>query len=113
MSAYATSQDITDRNGADQLVLIADRDGDGVADAAAVSKALEDASAEIDAYLAVKYTLPLASPPPLLAHLCVDIAVYRLAADAYVATDERRKRFDDALLLLLRLATGEASLGIV
>lgn len=113
MASYATIQDVIDRYGNEQLLLIADRDDDGVVDTTVVDTALTDASAEIDAYLAVKYTLPFATPPALLVHLCVDIAVYRLSPEFDVATDERRRRFDDALLLLLRLSTGEASFGVV
>jgi phage gp36-like protein len=113
MATYATAQDVIDRYGNDALLLLADRDNDGVVESTVIDTALADAGAEMDAYLAVRYTLPFATPPALLVHLCVDIAVYRLAAESDVATDERRRRFDDALLLLTRLSSGEASFGIV
>lgn len=113
MATYATSQDVIDRYGSDALLLLADRDNDGLVESTVVDTALADASAEMDAYLAVRYTLPFATPPALLVHLCVDIAIYRLSAESGVATDERRRRFDDVLLLLARLSTGEASFGTV
>lgn len=113
MASYATVQDVIDRYGNDQLLLVADRDDDGLVDTTAVDTALADASAEMDAYLAVKYTLPFATPPLLLVHLCVDIAMYRLSNAGAVVTNERRRRFDDAQLILLRLSTGEASFGVV
>ena len=69
---------------------MADRDGDGVPDEGAVTAALDSASAEIDGYIAVRYTLPLASPPPNLTQPCVDIALYRLASSRDVLTDEHR-----------------------
>ncbi len=110
--AYATPAQIGERYDANVLVTIADRDGDGSADSAVLERALADASAEIDTYLAAKYDLPLSSTPEVLTRLAVDIAVYRLASEAGPATEERRQRYDDAVALLRRLASGEASLGL-
>ena len=110
MASYATVQDVIDRYGNEQLLLLADRANDGVVDSAAVDTALSDASAEMDAYLAVRYSLPLSSPPALLVRLCVDIAMYRLSVSSW-PPEERRRRFDDALLLLTRLSKGEAGFG--
>ena len=109
---YATQQDIIDRYGEEAFTVAADRDGDGLADAEAVERALSDADAEIDAYLAVKYELPLASTPPLLVRLAVDIAYHRLSPEADTATEARRSRYDQAVSLLKRLASGEVSLGL-
>ena len=110
--SYATTEQISERYGADVLLLLADRDRDGAADAAVVEQALADAAAEIDTYLAAKYDLPLTETPDILTRLAVDIAVYRLAAEADLSTDERRKRYEDAVKLLERVARGEASLGL-
>lgn len=110
--AYATQQNMIDRYGDDQLLIVADRDNDSVVDAAVIEQALLDASAEIDTYVAAKYALPLSTVPTVLTRLCVDISMYRLAADRDIATEERRKRYEDAVYLLRRIATGEVSLGI-
>ena len=110
--AYATTTDLTERYGADLLLLIADRNGDGAADAGVLEQALQDATAEIDAYLAAQYDLPLSETPAVLTRLAADIAVYRLSSEADRLTDERRQRYDDAVALLKRLAKGEASLGL-
>ncbi|CCU70934.1 gp436 family protein [Thalassolituus oleivorans] len=110
--AYATQQNMADRYGDDQLLIVADRDNDSVVDAAVIEQALLDASAEIDTYVAAKYALPLSTVPTVLTRLCVDISMYRLAADRDIATEERRKRYEDAVYLLRRIATGEVSLGI-
>lgn len=107
--AYATQSDIETLYGADALV-VADRDGDGEADAAAVARALDAASAEIDTYLAVRYPLPLPGVPAMLRQWCVDIAVYRLALAADVRSDEHRTRYEDALAALKRVADGKAAL---
>ncbi|KAB7624325.1 gp436 family protein [Alkalilimnicola sp. S0819] len=109
---YATEQDIIDRYGEEALVLAADRDGDGQADAGVVDRALADATAEVDTYLAARYALPLASTPAVLTRLTVDIAVYRLSPAADAGTDERRQRYEDATALLSRIARGGVSLGL-
>ncbi|WP_178860820.1 gp436 family protein [Thiomicrorhabdus cannonii] len=109
---YATQQDIENRYGVDALLVIADRNEDQVVDAAVVAAALEDASAEIDSYVGAKYPLPLATAPRVLSQLCADIAFYKLSADADAATEERRKRYKDALDLLKRFSRGEVTLGL-
>ncbi|MBN2740047.1 MAG: DUF1320 domain-containing protein [Rhodobacteraceae bacterium] len=106
---YATISDITDLYGANALY-VADRDQDGVADTAAVDRALTSASAEIDAHIGVRYPLPLAEVPAFLTTICVDIAVYRLALSADVLSDEHRRRYEDALGFLKRVSEGKATL---
>ena len=78
--AYATQQNMIDRYGDDQLLIVADRDNDSVVDAAVIEQALLDATAEIDTYVAAKYALPLSTVPTVLTRLCVDISMYRLTA---------------------------------
>lgn len=107
--AYATQADIVEIYGAHALV-VADRDGDGTPDAAAISRALASASDEIDSHVGVRFALPLASTPGMLRQLAVDIAVYRLAQTADVLTEELRRRYEDAIALLRRIAEGKATL---
>lgn len=109
---YATQAKLIERYGEDALLVIADRDNDGIIDADVVTQALDDATAEIDAYLAAKYSLPLPSVPDVLVRLCSDISMYRLAAEADQATDERRLRYEDAISLLKSISKGTASLGL-
>lgn len=111
-AAYATPADIGAQYGAETLLLLTDRNGDGTADPGAAERALADASAEIDGYLAGRYALPLESGrAAALRRTAVDIAVYRLAADAAAATDERRRRYEDAVRFLKGIASGEIRLG--
>lgn len=112
MTVYATQQDIIDRYGEQHLLILADRDNDGQADTDVVDQALQDATSEIDTYVAAKYVTPLATVPDALKRICVDIVVYRLASDRGRATDEARKRYEDAIGLLRRIASGEVSLGV-
>jgi phage gp36-like protein len=107
--SYATQTDITTLYGANALY-VADHDRDGVADGDAVSRALNSAKGEIDTYLAARYALPLAEVPEFLKQLTVDIALYRLALSADVATTEHRTRYEDALAHLRKIAEGRAAL---
>ena len=108
---YATEQDIIDRYSQDELYLAFDRDGDGALDAGAVTKALADASAEIDGYLVGRYNLPLAAAPAILTGLAVDIALYKGSVST-TQTEEKRQRYEDAVRYLTKVAEGKISLGI-
>lgn len=107
---YATAADIVDLYGAQQLAVIADRDGDGLVDAGTVERALAEASTEIDLHIGARYPLPLPTIPDALRRLTIDIAVYRLALAGSVATTEFRTRYDDAIKLCQRIAEGKATL---
>jgi len=109
---YAAEQDIIDLHGAELLDLLADTDGDGNRDSAAVTQALEDASAVIDSYLSARYALPLSQIPRTLVTLCVDIAIYRLARSPDLLSEDIRQRYEDALKHLSHIAAGKAGLGI-
>lgn len=106
---YATQADIIALYGADALV-VADRNGDGAIEHASVARSLASAKGEIDTYLAARYSLPLTEVPEYLKQLCVDVAIYRLALPADVLTEEIRRRYDDAIAALKRIAKGEAAL---
>ena len=106
---YASQTDITALYGTQSLV-VADHARTGVPDAAAIARALEMASGEIDTYLARRYALPLPVTPAHLVQLCVDIALYRLALSADVASEEHRRRYEDALGVLTKIADGRAAL---
>lgn len=108
---YATKDDIIDLYSLDALY-VADRDGDGVVDDVAVDKAINSASDEIDAFLGVRYTVPLTTGHSLVTQFCVDIALYRLALARDVQTEEHRQRYEDAITRLKDIAHGRASLNV-
>jgi len=110
--AYITQALLEDRLGLSEVVLYADRDGDGLADADVVARAIDDASAEMDGYLAGRYSLPISGTvPPLLVRIAADLALYRLAL-AHQVTEELRRRYDDAVRLLRGIQSGAISLGL-
>jgi len=108
--SYATQADLEARFGVDELTQLTDRAGAGVPDATIVARALSDAAAEIDTYLASRYALPLSPVPTVLARIACDIARYRLWEDR--ASDEVRRRYEDNVRLLEGIAKGVLSLGL-
>ena len=105
---YATQADLTDRFGAVELAQLTDRTKGVVIDATVLGRALADADAEIDSYLATRYSLPLESTPVVLVRMAADMARYRLYDDR--VTEAVRQRYGDAVSLLKRMATGEVQL---
>lgn len=77
MSSIITRQDLIDRFGEDELVLLTDREGRGVIDDEVLNRAIEDAEAETAAYIQAA-GLVLPSPPKVLVVKVCDIARYYL-----------------------------------
>jgi phage gp36-like protein len=107
---YATLQTLIDLFGEDETTRSSDRDGDGVADTDVVTRALEAADGIIDSRIGVKYKLPLIEVPAVLIPYAADIALYRMSYDTGTLTEEKRKRYEDALRWLDLVATGKAVL---
>ena len=101
---YATLQDLVDRFGYEQLAQLSDRDSGAVIDETVVGRALADADAEIDGYLAALYALPLTTVPALLVRMACDLARYRLFGDR--VTDQVRQLYTDAVRDLKAIAGG-------
>lgn len=77
MSNIITRQDLIDRFGEDELVVLTDREGRGVIDDEVLNRAIEDAEAETAAYIQAA-GLVLPSPPKVLVVKVCDIARYYL-----------------------------------
>lgn len=105
---YATQTDLVDRFGELELAQLTDRATGAVVDTVVLGRALADADAEIDSYLATRYTLPLASTPVVLTRLACDMTRYRLYDDGM--PDTVRQRYEDAVSLLKRMAKGDVLL---
>jgi phage gp36-like protein len=111
VSPYATATDLVDRFGESELIDLTDRAQPpaGMIDADVADKALADACGEADAYLGVRYTLPVTAPVPLvLVAVVCDIARYRLYENR--STEEVRKRYEDAVRWLRDVSRGAAVL---
>jgi phage gp36-like protein len=110
--AYCTVADLSGRFGEAELIqLTASGQGPGAGvDSAVAALAIHDATAEIDGYLARRYTLPLTAPGANLVRIACDIARYRLYEDA--APDTVRQRYEQAIRYLERVAGGGLDLGL-
>lgn len=105
---YATQVDLVDRFGTVELAQRTNRVDGLTIDAVVLGRALGDADAEIDGYLATRYSLPLASTPVVLVRMACDLARYRLYDDG--VPDTVRQRYEDAVSLLKRMASGDVQL---
>ena len=75
---YLSIGDFVERFGFDEVVAMTDATGAGRIDRPLLTRALADAQAIAEGYLAGRYALPLASVPPLVALAIADIARARL-----------------------------------
>jgi len=112
VTAYIVQADLEERFGVDAIVVASDRNGTGAVDTSIITNAIIDATAEIDSYLTQRYDLPLVTVPTILSRLCCDIAYYRMSSDIGTLTDEKRRRYDDAIKWLTAVAKETIGLGL-
>jgi phage gp36-like protein len=107
---YASQADMVERFGEQELIQLTDRNNTGAVDATVLGRALADATAEIDGYLASRYQLPLTITPTVLVRVCADIARYHLHDDNIPEPVETR--YKAAVDLLRQVSLGRVSLGV-
>lgn len=77
--------------------------------------AIADACAEIDGYLAKRYSVPFGSVPQAIRKFAKDMAVYNLVSRMGIEEDTREKtflnRYNAAIKFLLEVAKGNISIG--
>ena len=105
--AYCTENDLLSMIPAKELAELTAETGD-TPDSLVVADAIERAEAEIDAYLGVRYTLPLSPIPDQVKGLSVDISLYHLYSRRSVAPTVRRQKYEAAVSFLKQGAAGEA-----
>lgn len=104
-SMYATEADLVARFGEEigSLKVM-------VSNPTFVEDAIQDATEEINGHIGDRYPLPLPNVPSNLKRMACDIARYRLYFQQ--PTDEVRKRYEDAVAFLKRVADNKAHLQI-
>ncbi|MGN7832659.1 gp436 family protein [Pseudoxanthomonas sp. 22568] len=107
---YATQNDLVERFGETEVIQLSDRDNTGTINVPVVAAKLADADAEIDAYLAKRFQLPLPTVPTVLKRVACDIARYHLYDDR--ATDDVVRRYKAGLDFLTKVAADEVSIGV-
>ena len=93
------------------LVRLTDFDGSGEVDDDRIAAALEDATAEINSYIAKVVTLPLTHPPRHLAVICRDLALHRLYVNIGHDMEAQQSLRADAIGYLKKVAAGDIALG--
>ena len=111
---YATAQDVINRYPNRDLVQLTNEDPTATTvNTTPITQALADASAEIDGYIEGRFTLPLTDPPAVLNRLATDIAMYRMQSLRPLHDlEDARKRYDDAVAMLSKVASGDLTLGL-
>jgi len=113
---YATKTTLDQQYGADEVLRSGDRDGDDAIDVvdgvSVVDRACVLAQGVVDSYLGAKYAVPLNPPPPAVVDATGAIAMYKLSEGADTLTEEKRRRYEDAIAWLKDVSSGKASLGI-
>lgn len=105
--SYCIYTDLVERFGAKELSELTNMMGP----CPAIDDAINDATAEIDSYLAVRYSLPIASPVPAVLKRCAcELARYFLWDDNI--TDHIRQRYEDSITILKSIANGTMVLPI-
>lgn len=83
---------------------------------AVASDAVSDACAEIDGYLAKRYSVPFTRTPKVLNKLAKDIAAYNMVARRGIDESSNEKtflnRYNAAIKFLVMVAEGKASIGM-
>ena len=102
---YATLSDLVARAGEEEILQVADRDDDGVADDDVITKALTDADNIINARLAARYQVPLSTTPDIVNSWAVSIARYFLHRDG--APDHVVRDYNNALADLKDASAGK------
>lgn len=109
---YTSLDHLARRFGSALLVQLTDRGevGTGNVEADVVDQALGDTDAVIDAALGVRYRLPLAAVPALVADLALSIAIYKL--HVFEPGQKVKDDYAQALKDLRDLADGRKKLDV-
>lgn len=108
--AYCTLQDLLDRGYAVELLQLCDPEKLGEIDEVIVNRAIDDATADIDGYLAGRYELPLTIDISTLKQKACDVTRFYLQSKK--PTESVQKRYDAVIRYLEQVANGKIKLPI-
>ena len=110
--AYVTETQLIERYGERMIVQLTDRTrpAAGIRDSAVIARALDDAAAMADGYLAARYRLPLSATSALMVDLVAVIAIYKLHRET--VPDKIRADYEDGLKRLADLSAGRIRLDV-
>ena len=108
---YASTDQLKAVIPAQDLALLTDFDGAATASDARLEQALDDASSEINTYIAKVVKLPIANPPHILTVICRDLAMHRLYINLGHDTEVYDRLRKDSIAMLRSIARGETAIG--
>ena len=104
--AYCSEEDLLKMIPQSELAELTAESGE-VPDSLIIVDAIDKAGGEIDAYLGVKYVVPLAAPPAQVKALAVDLAIYHLYSRRSVVPPVRQQKYEAAVVFLKQVAAGQ------
>jgi phage gp36-like protein len=104
--AYCSEDDLVKMIPQSELAELTAESGE-VPDSLIIVDAIDKAGGEIDAYLGVKYVVPLATPPAQVKALAVDLAIYHLYSRRSVVPAVRQQKYEAAVDFLKQVAAGQ------
>lgn len=107
--AYCSQSDLLQMISQEELAELTTEAGE-VPDSQMAAQAIAKAEDEINAYVGVRYQVPLVPVPAKIRGLAADLALYGLYSRRSVAPAVRRQRYEDALAFLKQLAAGQVVL---
>lgn len=113
--AYASVQDMVDRFGQTEMIRLTTPDGQEMVsyDGDAITRALEEASAQIDTYLRKRYAVPLAAAPYEIRRAACAMARYDLShGEGREPGEQVRLARKEVMDWLGRIADGELLLDL-
>jgi len=109
---YLDAADLQRRLSEEALAQLTDDLETGEPDPQRLAEAIADAEAEVNAYLQERYSLPLATVPPLVVRIVADLAVWQLYGRRQLTDEAVEARYKAAVKLCEQLAAGKVSLGV-
>lgn len=109
--AYATVAQLKSVIPTSDLELLTDFERTGTPSDDRLVQALDDATAEINGWIAKTVKRPLAEPPHILSVLCRDLAMHRLYVNLGHNMETYGKLREQALATLKSIARGELAIG--
>jgi phage gp36-like protein len=107
--SYCTLDDIAKLLSPSELAQLSTEAGDNP-DGEVIADAIDAADGEIDAYIGVRYKLPLPEVPLKIKAVSVDLAIYWLFKRRSIMTEVRRQAWLDGMAFLKDISAGKAHL---
>jgi len=112
--AYCTKADLLLVMSNDLLIAVTDVEGEDVVDEDVLARAISDADAEINYYLAGLFDIPISPVPDIIRSFAVNIAIYKLSiTSSGGAKDDQKTRYLQITQKLQDVSIGKVRLSAI